>query len=77
MIKAISLFSGAGGMDVGFEAAGVNVVLANEIDKTAAKTYAANHPDTELLVDDINNIFSRLSEFKGTDLIFGGPPCQA
>lgn len=76
MIKAISLFSGAGGMDVGFEAAGVNVVLANEIDKTAAKTYAANHPDTELLVDDINNIFSRLSEFKGTDLIFGGPPCQ-
>ena len=63
-------------MDVGFEAAGVNVVLANEIDKTAAKTYAANHPDTELLVDDINNIFSRLSEFKGTDLIFGGPPCQ-
>ena len=76
MIKAISLFSGAGGMDVGVEAAGVNVVLANEIDKTAAKTYAANHPDTELLVDDINNIFSRLSEFKGTDLIFGGPPCQ-
>lgn len=76
MIKAISLFSGAGGMDVGFEAAGVNVVLANEIDKTAAKTYATNHPDTELLVDDINNIFSRLSEFKGTDLIFGGPPCQ-
>lgn len=76
MIKAISLFSGAGGMDVGFEAAGVNVILANEIDKTAAKTYAANHPDTELLVDDINNIFSRLSEFKGTDLIFGGPPCQ-
>ena len=63
-------------MDVGVEAAGVNVVLANEIDKTAAKTYAANHPDTELLVDDINNIFSRLSEFKGTDLIFGGPPCQ-
>ena len=52
------------------------MVLANEIDKTAGKTYAANHPETELIVDDINNIFPRLREFEGVDLIFGGPPCQ-
>lgn len=76
MIKAISLFSGAGGMDVGFEAAGIEVVAANEIDKTAAKTYAVNHPSTELIVDDINNIISRFKEYKNIDLIFGGPPCQ-
>ena len=37
-LKAISLFSGAGGMDVGFEKAGVEVVWANEINKEAAET---------------------------------------
>ena len=76
MIKAVSLFTGAGGMDVGFEAAGVNVVLANEIDKTAAQTYAVNHPDKEIIVDDINNTFIKLKEYEGIDLVFGGPPCQ-
>ena len=76
MIKAVSLFTGAGGMDLGFESAGAKIVLANEIDKTAAKTYKLNHPDIEILVDDINNIFPRLKELEGTDLIFGGPPCQ-
>ena len=76
MIKGVSLFSGAGGMDVGFEAAGVSVVFANEIDKTAAKTYAVNHPGTELVVDDINNIFPKLSNLSDVDLVFGGPPCQ-
>ena len=35
MIKAVSLFSGAGGMDVGFESAGVQVVFANELVKEA------------------------------------------
>ena len=39
MITAVSLFTGAGGMDVGFEKAGVTVVLANEIDKRASETY--------------------------------------
>lgn len=76
MIKAISLFSGAGGMDVGFEGAGVKVVLANEIDKNAAETYRLNHPDTELLVDDIENIFVELEKYQEIDLVFGGPPCQ-
>ena len=37
MITAVSLFTGAGGMDIGFEKAGVEVVLANEIDKMAAQ----------------------------------------
>lgn len=43
VIKAVSLFSGAGGMDVGFESAGVQVVFANELVKEAAETYKANH----------------------------------
>lgn len=63
-------------MDVGFEAAGVDIVLANEVDKTAASTYKANRPSSNIIVDDINNIFPLLSEYKDIDLVFGGPPCQ-
>lgn len=76
MINAISLFSGAGGMDEGFKQAGVNILFANEIDKTAAETFSKNHPNTEMVVDDINNIYDILKKYTGTDLVFGGPPCQ-
>lgn len=76
MITAVSLFTGAGGMDVGFEKAGVTVVLANEIDKRASETYLANHPDANMIVGDINNISEELAKHKGVDLVFGGPPCQ-
>lgn len=75
-IKAISLFTGAGGMDIGFERAGVEIVFANEIVKEAAETYSANHPGRVVVNDDINNIMDRINEFKGIDLVFGGPPCQ-
>lgn len=75
-IRAISLFSGAGGMDVGFEKAGVEVVFANELMKEAADTYRANHPNGMMINDDINNVMNKLDEFNGIDLVFGGPPCQ-
>ena len=75
-IKAISLFTGAGGMDIGFEAAGVSVVLANELVPDASETYRANHPSTVLVNDDINNILPQLYNYQGVDLVFGGPPCQ-
>ena len=48
-VKGMSLFSGAGGMDVGFAAAGVDIVVANELNKDAADTYAANHQTLKLL----------------------------
>lgn len=76
VIKAVSLFSGAGGMDVGFESAGVQVVFANELVKEAAETYKANHPNGMMINDDINNIMDKLDGFRGVDLVFGGPPCQ-
>ena len=75
-INAVSLFSGAGGMDVGFERAGVNVLIANEIMPEAAQTYKANHPNSVIINDDINNVISSLTEYEGVDLVFGGPPCQ-
>lgn len=73
---AISLFSGAGGMDVGFEKAGIQVLWANEINKDAAETYKANHNETEIAVGDINSMMDNIKNYKGVDIVFGGPPCQ-
>lgn len=75
-ITAVSLFSGAGGMDVGFEKAGVRVVFANELMKEASQTYRANHPNCNLVNNDINSVMDQLDEYRGVDLVFGGPPCQ-
>lgn len=75
-LKAVSLFTGAGGMDVGFENAGIEVVFANELVREAAETYNANHPLGIMVNDDINNILDTMNRFEGVDLVFGGPPCQ-
>lgn len=73
--KAISLFTGAGGMDVGFTAAGFDVIWANEYVKHAAETYKLNHPNTEIVVGDINENIEKIPT-KNVDCVFGGPPCQ-
>lgn len=73
--KSISLFTGAGGMDVGFSRAGFNVVWANEIDTDACETYKLNHKG-EIECGDIRNFIEKLGSFKNIDLVFGGPPCQ-
>ena len=75
-MRVVSLFSGAGGMDVGFEQAGVQIVFANEIMKEAAETYKVNHPNGRMIHDDIRNIMEQINEFRGADLVIGGPPCQ-
>lgn len=82
-IKALSLFSGAMGLDIGLEKAGINVILACEFDKACRKTIEANRPDLALLGDiwqypanDIREA-ARLSKKDEIDLIVGGPPCQA
>lgn len=75
-LTAVSLFTGAGGMDIGFERAGVKVVFANEIMKEAARTYKANRPDSTIIIEDINNILENMNNFEGVDIVFGGPPCQ-
>ncbi len=73
--RSISLFTGAGGMDVGFSRAGFNVVWANEIDIDAYETYKLNH-EAEIERGDILSFIEKLGSFKDIDLVFGGPPCQ-
>lgn len=75
-LTGVSLFTGAGGMDVGFENAGVQIIFANEIVKEAADTYNANHPGGVMVNDDIYKVLGTLDRFQGADLVFGGPPCQ-
>ncbi|CZE48669.1 DNA cytosine methyltransferase [Campylobacter geochelonis] len=73
-MKLISLFSGAGGLDLGFEKAGFEIIVANEFDKSIWQTYEKNHK-TKLIKGDIRNISS--DEFPVSDGIIGGPPCQS
>jgi DNA (cytosine-5)-methyltransferase 1 len=73
-MNLVSLFSGAGGMDLGFEKAGFNLLWANEYDKTIWETYEFNHK-TPLDRRDIRQIDS--SEIPDCDGIIGGPPCQS
>lgn len=75
-MKVISLFSGCGGLDLGFERAGFEIPMANEYDKTIWETFEINHPKTKLIREDIRNINEE--EFPDEiDGIIGGPPCQS
>lgn len=76
---AISLFSGAGGLDVGFERAGFKTVFANEFDHDAASAWRANRPDnaSAMVEGDIMDHLEDLKAYAGkADIVFGGPPCQ-
>lgn len=76
-LNAISLFSGAGGLDIGFEDAGFNIVFSNEIDKDAAETWRVNRPDSEAMHEgDLLDYIDLLADYKDMDVVFGGPPCQ-
>lgn len=79
-MNVISLFSGCGGLDLGFERAGFNIPVANEFDKTIWETFKANHPKTHLIQGDVRNITKDdiKSYIDGeVDGIIGGPPCQS
>lgn len=73
--KIASLFSGAGGLDLGFQNAGFDIIYANEKDKNIWQTYELNHPDTHLDRRSITDVKSE--EIPAVDGIIGGPPCQS
>lgn len=80
----IDIFSGAGGLSVGFEQAGFDIRYAIECDKYAAETYRNNRKNKNVTVDirDIREIppkevINKLGIKKGElDIVIGGPPCQ-
>lgn len=72
-IRAISLFSGAGGMDLGFRKAGVEVVWANDFNAAACETYRKNFGDEIHCGSIMDFDYATLPD---CDLVFGGPPCQ-
>jgi DNA (cytosine-5)-methyltransferase 1 len=78
----IDLFAGAGGMSLGFEQAGFDVVTAVEIDPVHSAIHEFNFPDCAVLCNSIVNVKSddirHLSTVgnKEIDVVFGGPPCQ-
>ena len=72
---AIDLFSGAGGLSLGAQNAGFEIVVAVEKDKGAVLTFKKNHPDSTVINDDIRNIDTRQFNINPF-IIFGGPPCQ-
>lgn len=74
-MKIVSFFAGAGGLDLGFENAGFDIVWANEYDREIWDTYEHNHPRTFLDKRSIIDIKSE--EVPDCDGIIGGPPCQS
>ncbi len=79
-MNVISLFSGCGGLDLGFKRAGFNIPVANEFDKTIWETFKVNHPSTHLIESDIRQVTrDDIAQYIDGDVdgIIGGPPCQS
>ena len=82
-IKALSFFSGAMGLDLGLEKAGLPILLACEVDKACRQTIQKNRPDLALLGNvcdyspDEIRAAAGLQEGDEIDVMVGGPPCQA
>ena len=76
-MKAVDLFAGCGGMSLGFQNAGFNIVAAFEFWDIAAECYAKNfsHPVFRTDLSDVDLAVKQISVFS-PDLIIGGPPCQ-
>lgn len=83
MIKCLSFFSGAMGLDLGLEQAGITTLLASEIDKSCRKTIVENKPNIGLIGDIREYTKDEILEMAGlsasdeVEIMAGGPPCQA
>ena len=74
MHKIVSLFSGCGGLDLGFKKTGFHAVLATDVWNTACKSLELNDAADTILCEDIRKI--DFTQYKGkVDVVIGGPPC--
>lgn len=72
--NVISLFSGCGGLDLGFKKAGYHTLYATDVWDKACESLSLNHMADTVVCDDIRNL--HFTEFKGkVDVLIGGPPC--
>lgn len=74
-MKVVSLFAGAGGLDLGFSKAGFDIIYANEKDSKIWETYEFNHPNT--ILDKRSIVDIKNDDIPSCDGIIGGPPCQS
>ena len=72
--KVLSLFSGCGGLDLGFKKAGFHTIMATDVWDVACKSLELNHAADEVICGDVRNL--DFKKYKGNvDLVIGGPPC--
>lgn len=78
MRYGIDIFSGAGGLSLGAEMAGIRISSAIEINPVAAKTFSRNHKKAKVFQDDIRKLDPKIlhNGRKPIFVIMGGPPCQ-
>lgn len=74
-MKVCSLFSGIGGIDLGFQQAGFDIVWANEIDNYAVATYRKNFGNDNMVEKDLRKI--NVSQMPDFDVLAAGFPCQS
>lgn len=75
-INTLSLFSGAGGLDIGAIRAGAKIIWANDMMKEACESYSKNIGH-HIHQGDIHDFMPSLAQYEGmVDLVIGGPPCQ-
>lgn len=79
--NVVDLFSGVGGLSLGFKENGFDLVFANDIDENASKTFLHNHPETPFHLGDVKEIDEKLLNEKignkKVDVLVGGVPCQS
>lgn len=73
-MRYVSLFSGGGGLDLGFEMAGFEPSVCIDHDEVACETLRHNRPAWNVVCDDIREFDA--TPYKGADVVVGGPPCQ-
>jgi len=73
-LKVLDLFAGCGGFSCGFLKAGYEVKYAIDFDKFVKETFEYNHPNTEFILADIQEL--NPEDYKDVDIVIGSPPCQ-